>query len=548
MTKRVLSIEIGLRKIRICEMDYKKRNPHVYNCIVLDTPKDTTEDGYIRDKNALAIVVKNAIAGEKIKTTDVVFTVSSSKIANREVIIPMVKDQRIQSIVEAGAQDYFPIDVSDYSISYTILERSKAKEDKKLKLLLLAAPNNMIKNYYSFAEAMGMQVVDIDYVGNSFYQLAKKQVGAGVHIAVQINEDYTIINVIENELMSLQRIVPYGANQVIETVLENKVFSCNSEEEAIEQLSREHLINTQFDIENNDIAANFSTSSEAYDRVLNEIRAKEEVTESLRYLVSNITRVLDYYNSKFPDKKIQILYINGLGAQFKGVRHLFRNEIGLETKRIEKLFSVVFSKSINLIAIGETEMICCLGAAIDPIGFLLKELQEKKERKDSVFSMRIIFLLSLVLAAVLIGMSFMSLHSAKTDQNAVNANIEKKNPIEKVFNDFNQAQTEFNVASGFFAMTVRSNEQLRTLIEQLEEKLPKTLKITSISSSEGAITFNVLATSKISAADLLLQLHDIPVLVNATIPAITEAEDESGVKTVTYSVSCQYGVNNQEGQ
>ncbi|HEX3021310.1 MAG TPA: pilus assembly protein PilM, partial [Lachnospiraceae bacterium] len=178
MAKRVLSIDIGLMKTKICEMDYGKKNPQVYRCITFDTPSNVIEDGYIRDMENFAIAMKEKIAGAQIKVTDVVFTIASTKIANREVTVPLVKENRIQAVVDAGAQEYFPVDVSKYIISYSVLERISTKEERKLKLLLLAVPSNMVENYYEFAKMLDLHIVAMDYIGNSAFQIIKRQVGA----------------------------------------------------------------------------------------------------------------------------------------------------------------------------------------------------------------------------------------------------------------------------------------------------------------------------------------------------------------------------------
>ena len=50
------------------------------------------EDGYIRDKEAFASALKAELSRHDIQEKEVVFTLSSSKVVTREVIIPFVKD------------------------------------------------------------------------------------------------------------------------------------------------------------------------------------------------------------------------------------------------------------------------------------------------------------------------------------------------------------------------------------------------------------------------------------------------------------------------
>ena len=130
MGKKVLSIEIGLHQTKVCEVEAGKKNPHVSNCITFDTPDNIVEDGFILDKDLMAQTLKSNLAAAKMNGKDVIFTIASTKIANREVVIPLVADNKIQAIIDASATEYFPLDVSEYTVSYSILEKVNTKEEK----------------------------------------------------------------------------------------------------------------------------------------------------------------------------------------------------------------------------------------------------------------------------------------------------------------------------------------------------------------------------------------------------------------------------------
>ena len=137
MAKKILSIEIGLHTTKVCELEAGKKNPHVTNCITFDTPENIVEDGFILDKDLMAQTLRSHLNEAKMTVKDVNITIASTKIANREVVIPLVADNKIQAIIDASASEYFPLDVSEYTISYSVLDKINTKDEKKLKLLLL---------------------------------------------------------------------------------------------------------------------------------------------------------------------------------------------------------------------------------------------------------------------------------------------------------------------------------------------------------------------------------------------------------------------------
>ena len=73
----------------------------------------------IRDKDSFANALKEELRRHNIREKEVVFTLSSSKVVTREVLIPFVKDNKIRGIIDAQMRDYFPMDVSSYTVSYS---------------------------------------------------------------------------------------------------------------------------------------------------------------------------------------------------------------------------------------------------------------------------------------------------------------------------------------------------------------------------------------------------------------------------------------------
>lgn len=79
----------------------------------------------------------------------------------------MVKKNKIQSIIEANATDYFPIDVSKYMLSYSVIDVEAEKtpnskeENKQYHLMVYAAPKAISAAYREFAENAGLTMAGI---------------------------------------------------------------------------------------------------------------------------------------------------------------------------------------------------------------------------------------------------------------------------------------------------------------------------------------------------------------------------------------------------
>ena len=135
-----------------------------------------------------------------------------------------MKENRIQSIVEANATDYFPIDVSKYVLSYSVVDVESQKsedgkeETKQYHLMVYAAPKAISAAYSEFAENAGLTMTGITYTGDSIYHSVKDAYAKGTHILVKVEYTGTSITVIRDGELTLQRNINYGVDSAAETV------------------------------------------------------------------------------------------------------------------------------------------------------------------------------------------------------------------------------------------------------------------------------------------------------------------------------------------
>ena len=241
MTKKVVSIELGVWWTKVCLVDYHKKTPQIHMAFTFRTPEHTVEDGYIRDKERLSECLKRELQKRGVREKEVVFTLSSSKVVTREVRIPEVKDNKIAGIIEMQSREFFPMDVSNYTVTYHKMESFQEEGVKKIKLLLVAVPDNLLNNYYSFAGSAGLVIESFDYIGNSAVQFMSGRMTSNA-IIVQLEEQATVISIVRSKKLVFQRITPYGYDTSLSTVLEHPVLGVKDEYEAFDFLTKHDVL------------------------------------------------------------------------------------------------------------------------------------------------------------------------------------------------------------------------------------------------------------------------------------------------------------------
>ena len=530
---KILSIEAEASQIRVAEVEERGKKGRIYNCFCIPAPQGAVEDGQIRDTKTLGENLKAELSQRKIKTKKVYFVTGSTRIASREVRIPFVKANRIQSIVEANATDYFPIDVSKYVLSYSVIDvESQRLEDgkeetKQYYLMVYAAPKAISAAYSEFAENAGLTMTGITYTGDSIYHSVKDEYAKGTHILVKVEYTGTSITVIRDGELTLQRNINYGVDSAAETVRAFPEFGDRLDaNEALDVLCSRKCINPFLDMES------FDEEISDEDRKLETARA--EVTESLRYLIGNISRIMDYYISRHTDTNFDSIVCCGLGAQIKGLMQLLTNELGQQVDVLQEF------KNFALPASGDTQEVCLYAAVLSPgtsgVNLMDKVNRKKKEKKETLSGAIIICVVGTVAGVVLTAAGYANRIYQQHEQERLNQRISEESSIEEIYSAYTNAKAQYDNYQNMYQYTNTPNEGLKTFIEELEEKMPSDITVESFSSTGTQVSFSMRVGSKSAAANTIMQLRTFESLSTVTTTGIDEAEDG----TVSLSVLCTY--------
>ena len=514
---KVLTNEITNKSITITEVTAsEKKTSTVHNAIIFETPEDAYEDGFIRDKERIAEAIKSQLAANGITNKNAIFVLTSTKIVNREVLVPFVKENKIKGIINANSSEYFPVNIEDYVVSHSILETVTDEENnKQLRVLAVAAPENMVRSYYDLASLAGLKVVALDYIGNAMLQLIKTQTTeAMTTMVIQLGSESTVLNIVKGDTLLLQRTVPYGTNVVVNEVMDAKGVDATT---AMTLLQNERLLTVDFD--------------------------DNAITGAFRYLINNIGRVMDFFTSKNPDKPIDDVFLTGDGALIKGIDGLFKVQLNVSTRVMDTLYNIKFDPKIDLKIYNPVYLMVPIGAAFDPMGFELGEAGAKGSASsvDTTPLVIAFLILSVIIAGGVTAYSFIAKNKAQSELDQVNRDIQAISDIEKIVTDCENAQNIYMDAENMYSYTENLNENVGTLITELEDKMPKGISLTAFNSTADGVDFTGNTKTYEDIAAFAINLKDIECIDNTFIESVTENKDaQSTDVTYDFTVKCIY--------
>lgn len=521
---KILSIEIGVDVTHVLEMDYRVKNPKVYRSFSFQTPVGVIGEAGVRKSEEFRTALHKLLDANKIKTRKTLFVVNSGKIASREVLIPMIKENRIKDFLNTNSADFFPVDLSRYQLVYRNEGVVQQDTVKKRKLYVFAVPGDLVQSYEELADFCSLELTALDYVGNSIFQMMHKAVGNNICCSVKLDDNATMITIINQGMVVLQRTVFYGFEEVEKVVVDSGLFPKEQYPAAMDILQQTDCLDT-----------NQTAPGDA----MNAMRA--EAVEALRPMIGNIRRVLDYYQSRNNGAEVKECFLIGNGAYIKGLDRLMSLELNLPVHLQEKdVLNGFRTSGGRLDAMYEA----CYGAAIQPLDFVFgsaqtaKIIEEKKKRE--LLAAKLIGLLCVACAVILLALSGVQRIALSHELNNLNKQKDELEYIQDIYNAYVDTKSQYDDVTKMNGKTETVSDALADAIEEMEEKFPSGVKVTSLTSNGEGISMDIEVSTKEEAAKILQNLATFDAFRSVTTNGITESTDENGKITVTFSVMCTY--------
>ncbi len=320
--KNLLALDIGNGTIRIVSGSANKKNILINEYCIINTPGECINDGMIIDTATLSKFISEAIKAHKIGGGALVMTVTGTGVITRDIVLPKSTEQEIEKMLEFEAQQYFPVDLKDYTVDFKVMENI----GDQIRVLVVAAPNKQIETYINLAKLLKQQLAAIDIPSNcvlkllSFSPLYSDET-AEEYAVVDIGRDTSGVCFFRNSVLKFSRILLNGVSEV-DSIIANKY---NLEFKAAEELKRSFK------------GFNGQTDSEDKFQDLGEV-----IKGALDSIISDLNRFIEFYNSRDNSNNVEKIYIYGGGSKLKGITEYFSSTFNMPVLPFPLLKEIVY--------------------------------------------------------------------------------------------------------------------------------------------------------------------------------------------------------------
>lgn len=221
-SRPVLSIDLGTNFIKVAEGKYQKDKLSLNKVVQIPTPEGCIADGKIINAQAIIDVLSFLIKENSIRAKDVIFTTNSSSIINRDILIPVVQEEEMETVIRYEIQQYLPINLDDYIIQFIVLDEIVDDTGAKLKINVTSFPERMANTYYNVVNALELNPYALDVTYNSINKLANYsqytsnngQIIGGTVAFVDMGATSINVAIFKNGKLDFTRMIKSGGDNI----------------------------------------------------------------------------------------------------------------------------------------------------------------------------------------------------------------------------------------------------------------------------------------------------------------------------------------------
>jgi type IV pilus assembly protein PilM len=300
----VVGLDIGSSSVKLLELAEMKGGYQLRNFGIAPLPPEGIVDGALMDSVTIVDSIRGLTNALRIKTKDVVTSVSGHSVIVKKINIPVMTEDELEESIQWEAERYIPFDINDVNMDFQILGPTEGSEEL-MEIVLVAAKKDIINDYLSVIVEAGFNpvIVDIDSfaIENMFeanYPVTRDEVTALANIGASV----TNINILKKGVSSFTRDIFTGGNSITEEI-QRQLNVDFDEAEALKLGNR---------------------MDEASQKVIQEV-----LRSALNSLATEIAKSLDFFRSTSSQEKVDKLFLSGGCAKINGIEKVIEEQAGI---------------------------------------------------------------------------------------------------------------------------------------------------------------------------------------------------------------------------
>ena len=214
MADLIVGLDIGTSAVRAAELDVSSKPPKLLNYGQIGLPPGSVVNGEIHDATAVAEAVRRLWKNGRFSTTSVIVGIAGLRAITREIDLPFVPDNEVDSAVRFHSEEVIPFPPDKTILSSQVLSDYTSPEGAKMRRVLVAAAHaDLVEGVVAVAEGAGLVVEGVDLVSSALVRaIFDGAAGDQPEAIVSVGAGLTVVVIHQNGRPQFVRTIGSGGN------------------------------------------------------------------------------------------------------------------------------------------------------------------------------------------------------------------------------------------------------------------------------------------------------------------------------------------------
>lgn len=323
MSKINVGLDIGFSSIKVVALSGDTKPQSLISLGSIATPSPGLFSDNDADLEIVATAIKKLLTATKIEEKEVVAALPESKVFTRVIDdLPFLTDAELPSAIRYASEEFIPLPISEVELNWQVLFRSGQK-DKQAKTIVfvVASPKNVVTKYLKVLNMAGLKPKALE---TEIIAITRSIIGdnpfSPTTLLIQMGSTTTDLAVVSKGLILLTRSISTGGLALTRSLAQYFNFEMNQAEEY----------------------------KKVYGLVAEQLEGKvyEGLKPVVDVIVGEIKRVIQSFETKYPQNPIKRVVLSGGGAKMPGIVIYLANNLGLEVQEADPWFFVNKDKTL----------------------------------------------------------------------------------------------------------------------------------------------------------------------------------------------------------
>lgn len=306
---QIVGIDLGTYSTKVVQLRYEKERGilETYGELLNEIyfkGEANAESSFLRRSDAqVASLLKDILRESNVTAKEAVFAIPANSSFTTTVPFPLVPEKELKEAIPYEARRYIPIPISEVVLDWQVL--GSDEERKKLEVLLIAVPKEIIEKFKRIAEAAGLYLRSLEI---ETFSMVRSLGGNELAPTAFINLGHrtTTLAIADRRTVRVSHNFSRGSSELTKTL--ERGLGINHER--AETMKRE--IGLSEKPEEKEIAS--------------------VITPFVETMLTEIERFISIYNRKAP-RTVQKINLTGGGSNLKGLIEYAVAKFGIEVTR-----------------------------------------------------------------------------------------------------------------------------------------------------------------------------------------------------------------------